>query len=414
MMTIEQALAYWVDKKKITPKKALELVDCLPAKLREHDQKEEMSHRAIGIFSSVGAILLGLGVILFVSSNWSAMTAMAKVSILLAGMIATAGAGYYLAYEKHTYEKTGLALLFVNILIFGASIFLVAQIYQLPLNFWLGALLWFIVTLGFAAILQSRLHLWTSVPLLLLFLGWLRVSLYGGSGQLDFLFDDRHSLLNMLPIIGVGLVSGGILLRRSSFLSFGTKTLFHWGIFLLVFIVVLGTVDKEVFFPVLQATFDTVNVVTAIVAFALLGIAFFRAPFETPQGRWGLLALGLYTVFLYVLAWLPSIWVGPMGSGFAFYQYSDVPAFQMLFILHVVLAFIFLFVLVWYGTLLRMSVLINIGMIGIGFIIFIQYFSWAFQMLDRSLAFILGGFLILGLSAILERQRRKILTSIGK
>ncbi|MDB4979067.1 MAG: hypothetical protein JWM56_1253 [Candidatus Peribacteria bacterium] len=419
MITIEQALAYWVKEKKLTKKKAMELVDSLPPGLIAEERNEDMSHRAISIFSAVGAILVGLGVILFVGSNWSVLTPVMKVAILMAGMVTTGVAGYYFAFETGKYEKSGLALLFVNILIFGAGIFLVAQIYHLPLTFWWGALLWFLGTLLFAVILQSRLHLWTSVPLLILFLGWLRSSMVGGSGEFDFLFQSNYSILTMLPVIGTGLVSAGLLLPRWKYMRFGAKTLFHWGIFLVTLVVVISTIDKEVFFPFLRFQQDTLNIVMAVAAAALLCLAFLYGRFETAQGKWGLLALGLYVTFIYILAYLPVLRGFPEGyTGTTYVDFATtaqtISTFQLLYAVHVLLAFVFFLVIIWYGTQLRLPVLINTGMFAVAVAIFIQYFSWALQMRYRSVAFILGGLLIMMMGAILERQRRKVLTSIGK
>ena len=90
----------------------------------------------------------------------------------------------------------------------------------------------------------------------------------------------------------------------------------------------------------------------------------------------------------------------------------DWPLFKGLFVIHVILVVVLLLTVVWYGTLLKMPAVINMGMLGLAITIFIQYFSWAFEMLDRSLAFILGGVLILALSAVLERKRRQILTTM--
>ena len=170
----KQALEFWVKEGLLTTKKARGIGRCSGGKGRRCPAQSHWN------FSAVGAILIGLGVILFVASNWSDMTPVVKVALLIIGMLTTGWVGYYLSYERKDYKITGLALLFVNVLIFGASIFLVAQIYNLPLTFWWGALLWFLGAAFLAYVLQSRLHLWLSVPLFLLFIGWLRT--YGVTG----------------------------------------------------------------------------------------------------------------------------------------------------------------------------------------------------------------------------------------
>lgn len=417
MMTIEQALAYWVREKHLTKKKALELVDSLPPGLVDREQEAEHSHRAIGIFAAVGAVLVGLGVMLFVASNWSAMTPFVKVLVLVAAMLATGIAGYVLAFERR-YVRTGTALLFVNALIYGATIFLVAQIYHLPLNFWLGGLLWFVGVSLFAVILQSRLHTWLAVPLLLVTLGWLRTADIMGSGEFDFFFDAERSIVNLFPALGVALVSAGILHRRSTFMNFASKTLFHWGVFLTVLTFVISTFHRDIFYQILFLAGDTVGLLVMGAAVVLLIVAIMYGKFETHQGRWGLLAYGLYTAFTFLLARAP-VFLGLLGTN-SFTgapQYletatNDILMLRLFFVLHVILFFIFLLTLVWYGTLLRMPAVINIGMLGIALTVIVQYFSWAWASLDKSVVFILGGIIILALSFILERQRKRLLASI--
>ncbi|OGJ56725.1 hypothetical protein A3D88_00795 [Candidatus Peribacteria bacterium RIFCSPHIGHO2_02_FULL_52_16] len=407
--TAKQALEFWQKEGLLTKQKAAELEDSLEG------SAAQVPHRAILIFSGVGAILIGLGVILFIASNWAEMSATLKTGILMVGMLGTAAAGYYLAYERKSYEIVGLALLFVNILLFGASIFLVAQIYHLPLTFWWGALLWFLAAAAFAYILQSRMHLWLAVPLLLLFLGWLRT--YGVTGfasELDFLTNGRDSLLPLLPVIGAGVLSVGVLHRKHPFLRFGENTLFHWGVFLTLLIIVVSTADKHMLFNFLRLPQDplSLTIVAGGIVAVLAAVSF--GNFVTDQGRWGLLGLALYLAFIHIIAQVPE-WMGyPMMNGYVGYMGAGFGALEGLFVIHVVLVFVLLLTVVWYGTLLKLPAMINLGMLGLAVTILIQYFSWAFEMLDRSVAFILGGILILALSAILERKRRQLVSSTKK
>lgn len=396
-LSVYQALEHWEKEGSLTKKKVEELRATLP---------EADSNHAIRIFSALGAVLVGLGVILFVASNWSYLTPLFKTVLLMAGMLLSGGFGYYFAYEKKTYEKTGLALLFVNVLIFGASIFLVGQIYNLPLNFWWGMMLWFLGAAFFAYVLESKLHLWLSVPLFVFFLGWVRTEVVRGFSEFDFLFDSRTNILSLLPILGLGLVALAVLHRKKKYLHFGESTLFNWGIFLVLFPVVVSTVDKEVFFPIFDLTFDRIAVATIVVSAALGVAASLVGTFKTNQGRYSIGALGLYLVFLYVIAKVPDM------LGFTVSYYDSPPMVTGLFVVHILMALVLLMTVIWYGTMLRLPALINMGIVGLGIGILIQYFSWAFEQLDRSLMFVLGGVLILGLSAILERQRRMLITSL--
>lgn len=398
-LSVHKALDHWEKEGHLTKKKADELRESLP---------EADSNNAIRIFSALGAVLVGLGVILFVASNWGSLTPFFKVILLMVAMLGTGWTGYYYAYEKKTYERTGLALLFVNVFVFGASIFLIGQIYNLPLNFWWGMLLWFLGAAFFAYILESKMHLWLSVPLFVFFLGWLRSEIATGFSEFGFLFDDRSNILSLLPVIGLALTSLAVLHRSSKHTRFGESTLFHWGIFLVLFAVVISTVDKEVFFPVFDLRFDRIAVISiAVTVFLALG-AMIKGRFQTHQGRYAIGALAAYLVFLYGIAHVPRL------LGFEVSYMASPPMVTGLYVVHVLLAFVLLMTVIWYGTMLRLPGYINMGIVGLAVAILIQYFTWAFQLLDRSVFFIIGGALILALSAVLEKQRRKLVTSIKK
>lgn len=408
-MNIQEALQYWQEKNLLTPAKAAELRDSLRSV-----QHDEHRSRAIEIFSAIGAILVGLGIILFVASHWNELSHVVRVAMLLAAMIGTGGIGYWLAYERRTYEKTGLALLFVNVFTYGATIFLVAQIYHLPLAFWWGMLLWFLGTAFFAYVLQSRLHLWLAIPLFLVFVGWLMADSVG-IGEFEFLGSDRVRFPALLPVLGIGMMAEAMLHDRVQAMKFGSRTLFHWGLFLVLLIIVIGTVDKHVFFYLFRYPLDPIGITALVASVAALGAALLWGKFQTREGAAGLGALALYVLFLFIMGHIP-VWKGILtdNSEQAYYLYENSPVLTWLYVLHVILAFVFQLTVIWFGTLLRRPAIINFGMIGIAVTIIVQYFSWVFELLPRSFAFIIGGFIILGLGASLERQRRRILTSIQR
>lgn len=407
MISLDQALAYWREKNLLTEDKVRELKANIPS------DAHDASHRAIGIFSAVGAILVGLGIILFVASNWQVMTPLVKVLLLLLGMLGSGVAGYFLTYEAKTYPKTGFALLFVNVFFYGATIFLIGQIYHLPLDFWWGSLLWFIGTIFMAYVIQSRLHLWLSIPLMLMTLAWFMASSHTGVwSEFGALFDDA-GLVRLFPILGFGLLSLGILHRRWNVIHFGDRTIMNWGLFLILFLFVFTTADRTLFFDLFGLHTDPLTM-TILVLSVIAGLcAFLWGTFETPEGKWGLVSLAIYCAFTYLLVAIPA-WRGfPVGAGVMWDTTgASFPTLSWIFVLHVVLVISFLLVIIWEGTILRSPAFINMGMIGLAFVIILQYFSWAFRQLDRSVAFILGGVVILILSSVLERQRRRIMATL--
>jgi uncharacterized membrane protein len=65
-----------------------------------------------------------------------------------------------------------------------------------------------------------------------------------------------------------------------------------------------------------------------------------------------------------------------------------------------------------FGARLNSRMMINFGVASAAILIFIQYFSWSFVLLERSLAFIVGGILLIVTAIFLERQRRSLIARI--
>ncbi|MAF20867.1 MAG: hypothetical protein CMI55_04310 [Parcubacteria group bacterium] len=107
------------------------------------DKKEEAQKRVIKIIVVIGAILIGAGIFSFVAANWQVMDKWLKVVIIVASMIVSYSAGWYLK-EKRGLIKTGTALILLGAIIYGAGIFLVAQIFHIRANWPDGFILWMI------------------------------------------------------------------------------------------------------------------------------------------------------------------------------------------------------------------------------------------------------------------------------
>ena len=81
----------------------------------------------------IAAIVLGAGIVLLFAANWQTMPAALRVGALGAGVVAAYGAGYALI-ERYQMERIGGALLLLGVILYNASVFLVAQVYQVPVD----------------------------------------------------------------------------------------------------------------------------------------------------------------------------------------------------------------------------------------------------------------------------------------
>lgn len=115
----------------------------------------ESTHKLIAVIYTVGAFLIGIGVISFVAAHWTAIPRTFKVSLISAAMLAAHLAGYYLWKVSRKSPSLGHALIILGILIFGANIGLMAQIFHVE-GRWNGAFLpWSVGAIVMAWAVQS-------------------------------------------------------------------------------------------------------------------------------------------------------------------------------------------------------------------------------------------------------------------
>lgn len=86
--------------------------------------------------------MTGLGVILLLAANWDTISDMMRTILIIGATGLTYVAGYYWTYQNLNYPKTGQALFLLGSMLYGASIFLLGQIYNLGGTFADAFLIW--------------------------------------------------------------------------------------------------------------------------------------------------------------------------------------------------------------------------------------------------------------------------------
>ncbi|MFN0071123.1 MAG: DUF2157 domain-containing protein, partial [Chloroflexota bacterium] len=84
--------------------------------------------RLAAVVTTLGAVLTGIGVILFVASNWGELGRAARLVLLLLALGVAYGLGFLA--DRRDHPRVGASLIFLGSLIFGANVFLVAQTYH--------------------------------------------------------------------------------------------------------------------------------------------------------------------------------------------------------------------------------------------------------------------------------------------
>jgi uncharacterized membrane protein len=403
-------------------------------------EETERGGRLVTILTILGAVLLGIGAIIFFASNWQAIPKWFKVALIISSIIAAYTAGYLLVFTKQTYPKVGQALIFLGSIFYGSGIWLIAQIFHINAHYPNGVLFWALGIIPVALVAGSvpilleaslLLILWTifeqgqfgSINLLYLPLAavmltlsyklrsrlavgiglfglvlWLSVAC-GGSFRSDeaILFVFLLSAVAGLLIFALGRLQSAW--SRSSLMKTSYRIVgllvFFFSLYLLTFQGLVriyrysrGGAEGSVFF---MAAFS-------IIAICALGAAALNAAAgknNAGQHKSMLIEAALVFIATFVLAALALL--GPAAGE------------KGLLITTNLLLFLAIITVVISGYMGRDEILINIGLVFFVLDIIARYFDFFWDMLDKSLFFMGGGILLLAGGFLLERNRRKII-----
>lgn len=393
---IERLIGKWVENGMIDQI----LADKMLLDINE-DKKERTSNKLIIVLSTLGSLLFGIGAFLFMASNWMALSAVTKVFLLIGSTAGAYYAGYVLKYEKANFPKVGNSLLFLGSLLFGASVFLIAQIYHVNANSHLLVLIWLAgimplvyvfsnaATAGLAAVLfylwiglfvfrginfQSAANNFIALPALFLVSGNLLYSM----GGIHYFQNALQKIARVYRLISLKVVMAGLF-----FLSFKTfsghhdyyfnaaKSFAHvTGQFNASFIIfIVGAIIATVINLSFNPTKSKNNVMECSIGLGLVGITslFFYFPSIT----------NVYTVIFNLI--LAGLIVVLLMTG---YQREDMKV-------------------------------VNIGMSYLGLFILVRYFDFFWDLLPRSLFFLVGGFILIVGGIALEKKRKELKAEFG-
>jgi uncharacterized membrane protein len=347
--------------------------------------------KLITTISILGSILVGVGVILFIASNWSAIPNWGRLLVVFSSMLASYGFGFYLRYEASNYPKVGASLILLGSLIFGAGMFLIAQIYHITVHYPNGPLLWGLFVLPLAYLLRFKSLISLAIFVLLIWLGMeahLRASIPS--------YLETTSLLPLFFMAGIALWGVGLVHREwealkivsSPYILIGTLITFFAG-YLLTFNLYGGRFESNplfIFYPGIAVLF--------------LGAVIVRCLPGKKEKGWIPETLSL-VVLMVIIIFLSLFF--PKASSTS--VRGDLRLFlNLLFALEI-------FGLIILGFIRRYPVYVNIGLLFFALDVIARYFDFFWELLPRSLFFILGGLLLLFGGILLERKRRKILSS---
>jgi uncharacterized membrane protein len=126
------------------------------------------------------------------------------------------GLGFYLRYERKNYPKAGASLILLGSFIFGAGIFLIAQIYHITVHYPNGPLLWGLGVLPLAYLLGFRTILSLAIADILIWLGM--ESAFHIASDVS-LTEGPIVFITLFLMAGLALWAAGLMHRRFSSLQ---------------------------------------------------------------------------------------------------------------------------------------------------------------------------------------------------
>ena len=126
--------------------------------LYEMPDESAARQQSLAIFAlrGIAALFIGLAVFLVIGYNWEVLPAAVKLTILFGILLTVHSAAFYLRYRKAAHLGSEL-LFFLGCLLYGACIWLIAQIFHINAHYPHGFWLWALGVLPFALVLDTLL-----------------------------------------------------------------------------------------------------------------------------------------------------------------------------------------------------------------------------------------------------------------
>jgi len=107
------------------------------------------------VFSGIGAVIIGLGIILLFAYNWEKMTKFSKLAVIFVALIVSHSIGVRLFLRSERFKGLGEAIAVLGTMLFGAGIWLVASIYHIEEHYPNAFFVWALGALLLALVMPS-------------------------------------------------------------------------------------------------------------------------------------------------------------------------------------------------------------------------------------------------------------------
>ena len=376
---MEKKIEKWLADGLIDKQVALTML----TEIKEDKAKSVKIKTNIAIYT-IAVILLGLGVITFISANdWilELLNSSNLVKIFLMSLVSIGSfiGGYVLAYEKNTFVRLGNALIVLSSLLIGGTYALIGQVYHLNANNSFLMFLWMFSILPIAYFFRS--YAVNLLSIVLMVLGFIFF-------YMELAVDKILVWTIFMPIFsGITLYTVGnipFVLNRFNAFSLSYKIVGVLPIFITLLVLTCSVehsyqINSPYYVvPVVLLMFlNLINYMTQKESSLLLKI-------ET-------LSIEIMLALLLLLLILPAA------------PTAIVMLFANLFIIAMVM---FGFN---YGYKFENAGIIAVTNWMLTIYLVVNYCRWGWNYMDKSLFFILGGSALLALGLFLEKRRKEII-----
>ena len=358
-----------------------------------------IGNRVVSVIAVMGAALTGLGIIVFIAANWSEISTLAKLALMVVGTPVIYVSGWLLAY-RFGYSRIGTAVILLGAIAFGASIHLVAQTYHVPVYHPNLVPFWFLGVVPLAYIVRSQAVLGLSIILFLVAAGFRAQQLVPEIGS-----EDTILLLPGLLPLGAFLFAAGRMQSRfadtrrfARLCDVSGLLVVAAGLYFFSFDELWWQVGRVEFsFRALAVEFWVVIAVSVLAIAAMIAVAAWRdAGQRFGQIWWEAGAVGAMGLIA------AAIWLGLAFGGHWLWWVFNL----------VMLAGVLAMIAAGYRW--NRAWLVNLAVPIFAITLFTRYFEFGFGLLGQSVAFIVAGVILLAGGFGLEYLRRRLVRRIRR
>ena len=402
-MEARDALAQWERDGLIDSSVAKRLRDTL-----SDDEQRARTNQLIRLLVAVGAVLIGGGLLLFISSHWDSQSPVRRVGLLLLvfALVVVAAA----VADRQRLETTGRGLWFLASITVGVNIFLLGQIFNLPLNFWQGTLLWMIAALAMGWASPSVAQGWLVVVLGVLTVGWISVPSSRFFDQGAFLWEPG-GVRPLLALLGLALVAGSTLVPATDF-EFLHQPSRAIGALLIAVPITASAFHPIVFTWVWEMDARWFHVILGAGCCAVIALASWLRPNRLIT--WVLPVLGALLVVLLIQVDFGTD-VPDNIDHFDSSSWLAEPLARSEWVMGLYTALVYALALgtVVAGQRFRQAALVNVGVAVVAVLTIAVYIGRVAGELPTSIAVLVGGILLVAGAVVLERKRRDLIAEVS-